>query len=453
MSEQPCSWFDRLAQATLGLSVGHADGAIAANPSAAYPLKISARGRYLVDQNDAPFLVVGDSPQALIGNLSEQDVEFFLADRRQHGFNSIWVNLVCDAYTGCRDDGNTFDGVPPFTTAGDLSTPNEAYFSRADRYIDLAAAYGFNVFLDPIETGGWLDILRANGAASAYNYGRYLGSRYRNTRNIIWLNGNDFQSWQNARDDELVLAVARGISGADPGHLQTLELNYHVSSSLDDPRWVGLIQLESAYTYMPTYAEVLKDYNRRDARPVLMIEANYELQDAYRGPATLRRQEFWSMLSGATGQLYGNRYTWQFAKDWKDHLDSVGSRQFGYAAEMFGSRRWFDLVPDQQHLLVTAGSGTFSDAAASVNDNDFAPAAMTPDATLAVVYVPRERTITVDMSRLSGPVRARWYDPSSNTYVRIGDSPLPNAGLRDFRTPGRNSDGDEDWALVLEVAP
>ena len=25
---------------------------------------------------------------------------------------------------------------------------------------------------------------------------------------------------------------------------------------------------------------------------------------------TLRRQEYWTMLSGATGQLYGNGYTW-----------------------------------------------------------------------------------------------------------------------------------------------
>src|SRR5947199_8573243 len=37
----------------------------------AFPLRVSSNGRYLVDQNDVPFLMVGDSPQAAIGNLSE----------------------------------------------------------------------------------------------------------------------------------------------------------------------------------------------------------------------------------------------------------------------------------------------------------------------------------------------------------------------------------------------
>ena len=31
----------------------------------------------------------------------------------------------------------------------------------------------------------------------------------------------------------------------------------------------------------------------------------------------LRRQEYWSRLSGATGQLDGTRYTWPFAEGWK----------------------------------------------------------------------------------------------------------------------------------------
>src|SRR2546428_8642841 len=33
----------------------------------------------------------------------------------------------------------------------------------------------------------------------------------------------------------------------------------------------------------------------------------------------------------------------------------------------------------------------------------------------------------------------------------IFGSPLPNTGLLNFLTPGSNTDGDEDWVLVLEV--
>jgi hypothetical protein len=35
-------------------------------PAAAFPLKAAAGGRYLVDQNGVPFLIAGESPQALM---------------------------------------------------------------------------------------------------------------------------------------------------------------------------------------------------------------------------------------------------------------------------------------------------------------------------------------------------------------------------------------------------
>jgi hypothetical protein len=440
-----------VANSVLGVnSIPRALPVLAAAAPPIYPLKVSANGRYLVDQSDAPFLMVGDSPQALIGNLSAQDVDLFLANRQKYGFNSVWVNLLCTDYTGCKADATTFDGVQPFTTRGDLSTPNEAYFSRVDQFINLAAKYGINVLLDPIETGGWLDILRSNGKEKAHGYGLYLGRRYRDVPNIVWVSGNDFQTWRDPNDDALVLAVANGIGDADPVHMQTVELDYYVSSSLDDANWSPLIKLEAAYTYQPTYAEILKDYGRPNSKPVFLVEANYEFEHDYSGPATLRRQEYWALLSGATGHVYGNKYTWRFAKDWKAHLDTSGSTQIAYATNFFASRRWYDLIPDQQHALVTAGYGVFS-RTGNVNDSDYVAAAATLDGSLAIAYVPSDRTLTIDMSKFSGPVRGRWYDPSNDTYTALSDSLLENVGSRDLRTPGKNSDGDNDWVLVLEV--
>src|SRR3974377_896324 len=110
------------------------------------PLKLSANKRYLVDQNGKPFLIVGDSPQALIGNLSPHAPDTSRADRQKAGFNAIWVNLLCDSYTGCNSDGTTFDGIAPFTTPGDLATPNPDYFMRVATMIQLAAKHGTVVF-------------------------------------------------------------------------------------------------------------------------------------------------------------------------------------------------------------------------------------------------------------------------------------------------------------------
>ena len=417
-----------------------------------FPLKVGPTGRYLVDRVGHPVLIVGDSPQALIANLSEVQAARFFANRQAAGFNSVWINLLCNDYTGGRPDGTTYDGIAPFTRPGDLSTPNPAYFGRVDDLIRLASKRSLAVFLDPIETGGWLNVLRRNGTAKAYDYGRYLGSRYRRFANIVWLNGNDFQTWREPKDDALVLAVAKGVRSADPNALQTIELNYLTSISQDDTRWKTIVALDAAYTYAPTYAEVMKAYGRRPHLPAFMIEANYEGEHAYSGPATLRRQEYWSMLGGAMGQFYGNRYTWQFLDGWPSRLDTIGSRQVTFVSNLFARRRWFDLVPDSEHTLVVSGYGTYSDRG-NVNDNDYVAAARTPDGRLAIAYLPTGHPIDVDMARMaSRRVRAQWYDPTSGRYVTVPGSPLVRRGRRVFTVPGKNHEGAKDWVLVLSAA-
>jgi hypothetical protein len=418
-----------------------------------YPLKVSSNRRYLVDQRDVPFLVVGESPQSMIGNLSLKEGAAYLANRKAAGFNALWVDLLCVEYTACRSDGTTLDGIKPFTTPGDLSTPNPAYFARADAMIRLAAKAGMVLFLDPIETGGWLEVLRDNGVAKDYAYGRFLGRRYRNFGNIVWSNGNDFQSWRQASDDAVVLAVAKGIRSVDRAHIQTVELDSPESGSLDDPRWRSVIELDAAYTHVPTYAKVLAEYNRKNFMPVYMAEAGYEFEQnspSYsRGdPPILRRQEYWSSLAGATGQFYGNRYTWTFTDGWREHLDTLGSVQVTYLVKLFAGLPWFRLVPDQAHRIVTAGYGTLT-TSGNVGSSDYVTTASARDGKLAISYLPTGGTITVNMRRLAGRIRGRWYDPTNGKHSRVSGSPFLSSGSVKLTPPGENADGDQDWVLVL----
>jgi hypothetical protein len=415
--------------------------------SATYPLKASANKRYLVDQNNVPFLILGDSPQSMIASLTPSQADAWFSHRKTQGFNSAWINLLCVEYTGGRADGSTIDGIVPFTTAGDLSTPNEAYFQRVDTIVGLAAQYGFLVLLDPIETGGWLPVLRSNGTAKARAYGQYLGNRYKNFDNIIWMNGNDFQSWSDANDDALVTAVAQGIQSVDTRHVQTVELDYYVSGSLNDANWAPIIGLNASYTYAPSYIQVLKDYNRTNFIPTFLIEGNYEGQTYAPAPTPviLRRQEYWTNLSGATGQLYGNRSNTEYTG-----LDTKMVSQLGYMNSLFSARAWYNLVPDQNHTVVTAGYGTFGGGSLFNEDSDYVTAARVADGSLALAYMPTARSITVDMSQLRGSVTARWYDPASGSFVAITGSPFQNSGTRVFAPPASNSDGDSDWVLVLE---
>jgi hypothetical protein len=446
----------------------------------AFPIRPSANKRYLVDADGKPFLMVGDSPQNLIVNLSVPGAAEFMANRRSYGMNALWVNLFCITTNGtCTKDATTYDGIAPFLTPGDLATPNPAYMQRADDMLRLAEQSGMVVLLDPIETYSWLRVLRQNGIEKAFHYGQFLGKRFNSRANIIWLHGNDFQSWRDPADAALVQAVARGIRSVDAIHMHTAELNYLTSGTLDDPSWSGLVELDAAYSYFPTFAQVSTEYDRADYKPVFLVEAAYEgennvFTDAG-SPANLRKQEYWTMLSGGSGQLYGSAWSWPLEKGWQAHLDTPGALQLKVMISLFAPRKWYELRPDKDHTTITDGYdaiGCFAGRIAVwlahfpfferfvrramttkyIAANGCATAARTEDGSLVIAYMPTLRPLTVDMTRLAGPAIVRWYDPTDGSFTEVGGAPIANVGNVTFRPPNRNRAGDGDWVLVLETA-
>lgn len=415
--------------------------------SLAFPVAASADGRYLVDQTGAPYMVIGDSPQCLSAHLTTQDMDFFFADRQKKGFNATWVNLICGPYTWGAHDARTCDGIRPFLSEGDLSTPNPDYFARMDTMVQIAARHGITLLLDPAETGSFRDLLKDNGPDKSRGFGEFLGQRYKEAPNIIWMLGNDYQIDQWAPYDPVEVALSKGIRAGAPQQLQTVELNPNVSTSFDDPLWPPLIDIATAYSYAPTYDVVLRALNSSPTQPVLMVEANYEQENNDGGPpstdVTLRRQEWWTALSGATGQVYGNHYTWGLQKNnWIQHLNTPAVAQLGYVEQLLKGLPWQDLVPDQSHAFLQGDMGTYS-STGDVLDNDYATAAMTPDGALAIAYTPTERTLTFDQTKLRSGSTARWFDPTDGSF-RPASAP--------FKTPGKNSAGDTDWVLIFEAS-
>ena len=439
------------------------------------PLVVSPDKRYLMGSNGVPFMVAGDSPQCLSANLSTANMDAYFAARAAQGFNASWVNLLCNPYTGGRTDATTYDGIAPFTATisgglYDLTKPNPAYFARVDALFAAAAAHGTVVFADPIEFGGFWQTIQANSAAAASSYGQFLGARYRNQANIVWMSGNDMAGFNMV--DKFV-DVARGIQTGGAMQLQTAELDWPaLPSTLDDPNWVpsaAPTSLNLAYTYNPTYALLLFDYNRSGHLPNIFIEGNYEAENLEAGPhATnahdIRAQAFWSDLSGATGWFYGNH--WEvYGLDnatWASNLAAdKGAPQMLYVKQLFEARKWWQLVPDQTNAVVTSGAGncmasTASQGTSSPNaqDNTCATTARTADGTLIITYMPQARSIVVDMTKLSATATARWFDPTTGAFTTVTGSPLANTGTRTFTPPtATHSDGYSDWALVLETTP
>jgi hypothetical protein len=434
-------------------SSSHSGGAQSSG-AVVYPLKVSGNGRLLVDQGHDPFLVQAESAWGLVAAATIEDAELYLENRRQKGFNAMLVRLLEHKWTD--NPPRNIYGQGPFTTPGDFATPNEAYFAHVDQVIQRAYEKGILVLLAPAYLGynggdeGWFQEMTANGTTKLRNYGRYLGQRYRNFPNILWVQAGDF----NPPTPDLVRAVALGILDYDTVHLHTAHCG-RGNSAMDcfpNETW---LTVNASYTSDITYPDVLRDYHRVPFKPFFLLDAEYENTNGST-PASLRAQAYWAVLSGAQGQLFGVNPTYHFEGPtlypapygWEEGLESPGSHAMPRVTALFDSRDWYDLVPDDNHDVVTSGYGSFG-------STNYVTAARTPDGRLVMAYIPSTgtgtRSLTVDMSELAGQAQGRWYNPTSGAYTDIAGSPFANTGSRTFTTPGNNGTDTNDWALVLEI--
>lgn len=422
--------------------------------AADFPLQVGASNRYLVDHAGIPFLIQGDSPWSLIIALNNAEVTQYLDDRKARGFNTILVNLIEHKFNGSGNPNPApinRAGQAPFLTPGNFSTPNEAYFANADWVIDQAAARGMAVILFPCYVGypgsgeGWYNEMLSNGTTKCFQYGQYLGNRYKNKPNIVWAMYGDHNppaGADGAAIQPMVDALISGIQSTDTNHIFTAHLQRRTdvrTALAGDASW---LQLNTAYTDPLTYTGALTAYSQTPVMPFFLIESYYE-GETYSGqagpisPATVRAQAYWANLSGAAGQMFGNNPLWAFDSGWQANLNSVGANDMTRANALFTSRSWTNLVPDSTHVVLTAGYGNYGDAT-------YVSAARTTDGSTLIAYLPAGGTITVNLSKISGlRARAWWYDPRKGNPTIIGDFPTNDS--MSFLAPTR-----EDWVLVID---
>lgn len=415
-------------------------------PAPRGPVALDPGRRQFRDANGVPFLVAGDAAWSLLVQLTLPEAEQYLDNRREKGFDTLLVNLVEHQFAD--DAPNNRAGDPPFLVPGDFSTPNEAYFAHADAVLRAAGRRGITILLAPVYLGyncgaeGWCQEVLANSEATMRGWGRYVGARYGRFPNVFWILGGDTDPGAaRSRVDQ----VARGILDEDPFHLLTGHgaPEQAARDAFPTEPWLSA---DTVYTYGLTHAASRAAYDRTPALPFFLVESNYENE---RGATTqwIRRQAWWSILEGATGHVMGNRPIWLFDPGWQAAMDGAGSRSSAQLHGFLARRGWNRLVPDRAHAIVTSGYG--NPAA-----DDYATAAATPDGRLLVAYLPTARTVTVDMTRLSDAMHARWFDPSSGALTNVAGSPFSNTGSRTFTppVPGTNAEGSGDWVLVLEGA-
>ena len=420
----------------------------------AFPLGLSKDGRYLVDASGAPFLIQGEAAWSLIAQLTREDAEIYLEDRRRRGVNLIMVNLV-EHWFSDHPPQNAY-GDSPFGIPGDFSTPADKYFEYARELVRMALAKGIVVLLCPAYLGGdggsegWYQEIRRNGPDKLRAYGRYVGERFREFENVIWLDGGDFTP--PAADLNLVTAVAQGLRTAAPAQLHAA--HWSPETSALDVKANFTFDLNTTYTYHPAYLKSFADDVHGQGRAHFLVESKYEYDDLNSTQRSLRSQAYYALLTGATGQVFGNRWLWTFTRpslhnrllgrNWRTALDSPMSRSMGHLKALFANLPWWKLVPDEFYDIQISGQG-------SKGTMEHPVLASTGDRRLAIAYVPTLEGVKLDLQKLIGPVRVRWYDPTTGRFVDGLGSPLPAAGERQLVPPGKNAAGDTDWILLLET--
>lgn len=409
-------------------------------------LALSGNRRYLVDSEKGPFLLQGDAAWSLIVTLSKPDVSEYLQNRREKGFNAILVNLVEHKF--CKNPPRNAEGEPPFTTAGDFATPNERYFEHADWILREASKNGIYILLAPIYLGykgtdeGWIDELMALSLAKCLEYGRFLGRRYKDFENVIWVMGGD-RNPESAL--ERIDLISLGIKQYDSRHLFTA----HCAPENDAAEQYGgggWLSFNTVYTYELIHPRLYGAYNRKPAEPFILIESSYE-GEHNSSEVQIRRQAYWTILCGGFGHVFGNNPIWHFdgpglfpvEENWRQAMDLAGSVGMKHWGDLFRSRRWYELVPDEKHEVVVKGLGEFMGL-------DYLSAARTADGGTAIAYMPTSREITVDMAKISGDkASAWWFDPRSGEARSAGS--FATQALHEFSPPGPG-----DWVLVLDEA-
>ncbi len=421
-------------------------------------LKVSANGRFLIHADGTPFFYLGDTAWELFHRLTLDETERYLEDRRQKGFTVIQAVVLAE-----------LDGLKTPNAEGELplrnndpAQPNEAYFKHVDAVVASAQSKGMYIGMLPT----WADkvFVRENkpvifNAENARVYGRYLGSRYKDAPNIIWILGGD----RPAQGVEPVWrAMAQGLKEGDGGrHLKTFHPSGHRSSGewLHNEDWLDFNMMQSGHREkdLPNYDMITADYNRQPVKPVFDGEPRYDDHPVMGRPMDQpaiwfdefdsRQAAYWALFAGAFGHTYGVHPIWQMYAPgrpvvnrarhyWYEDLDLPGAFQMGHVRRLLESRPFLTRVPDQS-ILVDPGSGAGHLQASRGVDYLF-------------VYSPFAKPFQIRGGKISGKrVKAWWYDPREGKATAIGL--FKNAGLLTFTPPPAEGRG-HDWILVVDDA-
>lgn len=430
------------------------------------PLKVSENQRFLVTADGKPFFWTGDTAWELFHRLDAEEAEMYLSKRAEQGFNVVQAVILAELDGLHSANAN---GDKPFKNLSPM-VMNEDYFKHVDLLINKAAEKGIYIALLPT----WGDKLYKNSwgtgpeifnEQNAREFGEYLGKRYADYKNIVWVMIGDRNPRENSNDVAVWQSMAAGVE-AGVGSSKTALITAHPqpvepggsSNWFHKDAWLDFNMHQTGHcANQPTYRKIWHDYDLQPAKPTLDGEPLYEdhpncfnaKELGYSVPAGIRRIMYWNVFAGGFGQTYGCHDVWQMydldkkgingpLRPWHQALDLPMANQMKYLKNLMLSRPFLSRIPDREMILDK-----------QIDDESFVIATRDTEGTYAMLYFPTGKTIKADLSKLKGKtLKATWYDPRTGASFSGDEISVKSNALL---TPPSLGKG-QDWVLVIDDA-
>ncbi|MFO7934592.1 MAG: glycoside hydrolase family 140 protein [Bacteroidales bacterium] len=416
-------------------------------------LTVSENGRVLIFEDGTPFFYLGDTAWELFHRLNREEAVRYLENRREKGFTVIQAVVLAEL--DGLNDPNPYGHIP--LTDNDPESPGERYFEHVDFIIQAAREKGLFIGLLPT-WGDKVDKRWGVGPVvfnekNAYAYGRWLGKRYKDVPNIIWINGGDRPC---EGETGVWDALGKGIRSADKQHLITFHPSGGSFSSacFHHAEWLDFNMFQSGHSekYISNYRMIAADYDLWPVKPCMDGEpcyedhpVNWDGKFGWFDDEDVRRAAYWALFSGAHGHTYGCHPVWQMLDEgrtpvgnarhgWHQVLDLPGAWDMIHARNLMESRPRIRGMPDS--TMIASGEGNEVNHVQAFRGEGF-----------AYIYLPANRSVAIDPAPLEAEmVRAWWFNPRTGGAEKIGE--FEETSQRTFTTPVSGV----DWILVIDDA-
>jgi hypothetical protein len=420
---------------------------------------VSANHRFLL-KDGKPFFWLGDTGWELFHRLTREEADQYLKRRSEQGFTMIQAVALAE-FDGLHSP-NAYGNTPLLND--DPAKPNEAYFQHVDYIIDKAASYNLNIGLlptwgDKINKGTWGTGPEIFNTENAKVYGEWIGNRYKDKKNIIWILGGD-RNPRNESDVAIWRALASGIVEATNGkavitfHPQPCELGSAQWFHKDE--WLSFNMFQNGHCRdNNVYDKIQAAYNLQPTKPVMDAEPIYEdhpvcfnVKDLGTSSAyDVRKFAYLDLFAGAHGHTYGCHDIWQFYSPnreavngphvyWQQAMDLPGANQMTFIRKLIESHPVLERVPDQ--TIIKENNYSAAERIQATRGDDY-----------LFVYTAAGKPFTILPGKIKGTaLQAYWFDPRNGKTTDIGKVEIKEP--KKFMPPSTGY--GHDWILVVDDA-